>query len=90
MLEHNRSYLNRFPYGEPQLGRRGLYRAMGGDSGGNQLVQALLWVLNMSDGGNHLVDIAERSALSFATMRRAAELLCEHGLLEESPNDDHA
>ena len=29
-LESNRTYMNRYPKGEPQLGRRGLYAAIGG------------------------------------------------------------
>ena len=43
---------------------------------------AMLWVLNLSDGGPTLLDIAERSKLSFAAIRAAAELLEQHGLLQ--------
>ena len=32
VLEHNRRYRNQSPYGEPQLGRRNLYRSTGGDA----------------------------------------------------------
>ena len=32
ILEENRTYVNLSPYGEPQLGKRGLYRHLGGDS----------------------------------------------------------
>jgi aminopeptidase-like protein len=82
VLENNRRYLNQSPYCEPQLGKRGLYRAMGGDSIGVE-VNARLWVLNLSDGEHSLLDIAERSGLPFATIRDAAELLCENGILVE-------
>jgi aminopeptidase-like protein len=44
---------------------------------------ALLWMLNLSDGNNSLLDIAERSGLPFGELRRATEILLEHGLLEE-------
>ena len=38
-------------------------------------------MLNLSDGENTLLDIAERSGLRFATIKNAAELLCQGGLL---------
>lgn len=79
-LEFNRIYRNLAPYGEPQLGRRGLYRALGGTSIPN-LQLAMLWVLNLSDGQHSLLDIARRAGLDFQTIRAAAELLAEHGLL---------
>ena len=81
ILEHNRTYLNRNPKCEPQLGRRGLYRLTGGDreTGFDQM--SLLWVLNLSDGRHSLLDIAERSGCEFATIRNAASALLEKGLL---------
>ena len=60
---------------EPQLGRRGLYGSMGGAGEGRVAEMALLWVLNLSDGTNSLLDIAERSGLSFESIRKAAALL---------------
>lgn len=82
LLEHNRYYMNQQPYAEPQLGKRGLYRAVGGTSiPGLQF--AMLWVLNMSDGNHSLLDVVERSGLGFREVRAAAELLQEHGLLAE-------
>ena len=42
---------------------------------------AMLWVLNLADGDNSLLGIAERSGLRFADVAAAAELLREHGLL---------
>lgn len=82
LLEHNRYYMNQQPYAEPQLGKRGLYRAVGGTSiPGLQF--AMLWVLNMSDGNHSLLDVVERSGLGFREVRAAAELLLEHGLLAE-------
>ena len=80
VLENNRRYCNQNPYCEPQLGRRNLYRPTGGDEMGDQ-VSARLWVLNLSDGENSLLDIAERSGLPFSVIRDAAELLCQNALL---------
>ncbi len=82
VLENNRRYLNQNPYCEPQLGKRNLYRSMGGDSIGME-IHARLWVLNLSDGKHSLLDIAERSRLPFPAIHDAAELLRENGLLAE-------
>ena len=52
ILENNRTYLNLNPKCEPQLGKRGLYRMMGGSSQEDFNELAMLWVLNQSDGKN--------------------------------------
>jgi aminopeptidase-like protein len=90
LLEQNRVYVNQCPKGEPQLGKRGLYRAVGGDLDRAGTELAVLWVLNQSDGRHSLLDIAERANLPFATVRRAADVLVEHGLLTEVENYDVA
>ena len=83
VLEHNRRYLNQNPKGEPQLGRRGLYGSIGGQSDAKTHQLALLWVLNLSDGAHTLLDIAERAGLPFGVIRIAAERLAQAGLLRE-------
>jgi len=83
VLENNRSYCNQSPKCEPQLGCRGLYRAMGGNRDENVQETAMLWVLNQSDGDHSLLDIAEQSGLAFETVYEAAGLLLRHGLLKE-------
>jgi len=80
VLESNRRYRNLNPYCEPQLGKRNLYRSTGGESIGAE-INARLWVLNLSDGKHSLLDIAERSGLTFAAINNAAELLRDGGLL---------
>ncbi len=82
VLEGNEMLVNTNPRGEPQLGRRGLYEAIGGRAEERVNETALLWVLNLSDGRHSLLDIAERSGLAFAWIRRAANLLKTHKLLE--------
>lgn len=57
------AYLNLAPYGEPQLGRRGLYSAIGGATDGKRAELAMLWVLSLSDGHHSLDDIARRSGM---------------------------
>jgi aminopeptidase-like protein len=83
ILETNGRYRNRNPRCEPQLGRRGLYRSIGG---GESRERALLWVLNLSDGGHTLLDVADRSGLSYREVRDAALALLDVGLLEELPD----
>jgi aminopeptidase-like protein len=73
---------SRNPKGEPQLGRRGLYRAMGGLSNAGHDAMALLWVLNLADGEHTLLDMAERSELPFSQIRSAADALLAADLLE--------
>jgi aminopeptidase-like protein len=83
VLEHDRRYVNLSPKGEPQLGKRGLYRGVGGPAPEEEQL-ALLWVLNQSDGAASLLDIAERSGLSFSRIHEAAGALTSGGLLAES------
>ncbi|MEY2591842.1 MAG: hypothetical protein QOJ67_3826 [Acidimicrobiaceae bacterium] len=83
VLEGNAAHVNLSPKGEPQLGRRGLYSAIGGQIDKASVELALLWVLNQSEGSCALLDIAERAELPFRAVRRAADALLEHGLLEE-------
>lgn len=85
VLENNRTYLNLNPKCEPQLGKRGLYGSVGGASAGRAGELAMLWVLNLSDGHSSLLDIAERSAMSFDIIKSAADALLTHQLLEVSP-----
>ncbi|MFO1497483.1 MAG: DUF4910 domain-containing protein [Verrucomicrobiota bacterium] len=81
VVETNRTYLNTNPKCEPQLGRRGLYSTVGGQTGDKSLEMAFLWVLNFSDGHCSLLDIAERSGLKFTVLREAAHRLEAAGLL---------
>ncbi len=81
VLESNRSCTNSSPYGEPQLGKRGLYRSAGGAVASPDDERALLWVLNLSDGSSTLLDVAQRSGLPYAVVRRAADRLEQAGLL---------
>jgi aminopeptidase-like protein len=67
-------YASLSPKCEPRLGKRGLFRHMGGQHPGD-LEYALLWVLNQSDGSNSLLAIAEKSKLPFDLIAAAADAL---------------
>jgi aminopeptidase-like protein len=75
------------PKCEPQLGRRGLYAAVGGSKDGAAKSMAFLWILNLSDGRHSLFDIAERADLPFGVVAEAARLLQESGLLVRGRRD---
>ena len=83
ILENNRIYLSQNPQCEPQLGKRGLYQLLGGNTGSQSSQMALLWVLNLSDGHHDLLDIAGKANLSFAAIKYAAETLHRHDLLRQ-------
>lgn len=83
LLERNKTFISQNPKCEPQLGKRGLYRAIGGESEGAKREMAMLWMLNLSDGNHSVLDIAERSNMSFDVVYEAAAILSDHGLLNE-------
>ncbi len=86
VLERNASFRNLRGRGEPQLGKYGLYDDLGGASSVEAARLALLWVLNLSDGANDLLAIAERSSLQFADIHFAASRLEQAGLLQRQSN----
>jgi aminopeptidase-like protein len=81
VFEENRRYLNLKPKCEPQLGRRGLYRQMGGIKDAAVREMAILWTLNLSDGRHDLLDIAIRSGIPFPQVSTVADALKEASLL---------
>jgi aminopeptidase-like protein len=83
VLDRNRRYVNLSPYGEPQLGKRGLYGSLGGRSDAKEAQMAMLWVLNLSDGDHSLLDVAERSGLPYDAIADAARALQGAGLIKE-------
>jgi aminopeptidase-like protein len=84
VLDGNRRYLNLNPKCEPQLGRRGLYGSIGGRSDAEERQMAMLWVLNLSDGGHSLLDVADRAGLPFPLVAEVAGTLEDAGLLRRT------
>jgi aminopeptidase-like protein len=87
-LSQVRRYRNLSPKGEPQLGRRGLYEAIGGDNDKRQSQMALLWMLSYSDGRHTTFDIGRKSGLDLSELERAAGRLIDAGLLEQMGIDE--
>ena len=82
-IESNHYFLNLSPYGEPQLGKRGLFKKIGGHSKAKDYQMALLWMLNQSDGKNSVLDISTKSGLPFMLLKKAADDLEIAGLLKK-------
>lgn len=81
-----------YPYGEPQLGRRNLYpstnsnitRVRASSDGledGRQRLNRMLTVLNMADGHNSLIEIAETANCTLEDLRPIVEILEENELI---------
>jgi aminopeptidase-like protein len=73
LLERDVLYKRVDGRGEPQLGRRGLYRTISGQQDHATAQLALLWVLNQADGRQSLLDIAERAGMPFDHLAKAAD-----------------
>ena len=81
VIDRDETYVNLNPKGEPQLGRRGIFRALQDRADGGASEMALLWVLNFSDGEHSLLEIAERANMPFAEIPAAADILLDNDLL---------
>ncbi len=82
--------VSRQPHGEPQLGRRGLYRALAGMVDSKSTEVASLWVLSLADGQHGIDDVVERSGLAREIVEGAVERLDAAELVElmapDAPN----
>ena len=81
-LENNLIYNNLFPYGEPQLGKRGLYETIGRNTI-PELSSAVFWLLNFADGEHDLLSICEKSGFNIELLGQAARACLQNGLLEK-------
>lgn len=88
ILDSNRRFKRYEPRGEPQLGRRGLYSAIGGHQSRPRAETALLWVANLSDGNHDLIDMALRSRIDYSAVLEAAEALLDAGVVYDAGHAD--
>jgi aminopeptidase-like protein len=80
-LEMNRTYLNTQPYGEPNLGSRGLYPTLSDVRERSDHLRLMLYILNMSDGKHDLCEIADRAGAPVWQAYSIAETLRQQNLL---------
>ena len=84
VLENDRRCTSLNPKCEPQLGKRGLYQAIGGDKDAARKQMAMLWALNLSDGQHSVLDMAERASIPFGIMSDTCAILEESGLVKSA------
>ena len=87
-FEYFAVWRNLSPKCEPQLGKRGLYDAIGGESDKKAAQMAMLWMLSMSDGRHSTLDIADRAGIPLEALDVAARRLEAAGLLAREPGSD--
>jgi len=80
-IEENRLWRSLSPLGEPQLGRRGLFRSLSTRDREEEEL-AMWWILNLADGAHDLLAMCERGGLQPDAAARVAQRLAEAGLLE--------
>ena len=67
-IELDGKYINQNPYGEPQLGKRGLYPTLMAIEDRGESLAKLLYLLNYSDGKHsllHISNIMKKPIMSF-------------------------
>ena len=84
VLENNKKFVNLNPKCEPQLGKRGLYRQIGGQKLSQDSEMAIFWMLNFSDGEHSILDISEKSGIKFEILVDAALKLQQNNLIREA------
>ncbi|MCI0627131.1 MAG: DUF4910 domain-containing protein [Acidobacteria bacterium] len=87
-LEQNVVYRRTVPYGEPQLGRRNLYPTLGTKQKRTAELRRMMWVLNLADGHNSVIDMAERMDDSVIDIVDTARRLVQAELLQELPETE--
>lgn len=90
-LETSATYINLQPYGEPQLGKRGLYPTANSAStwsnstdtvvDGRVSLERILMILNYSDGEHDAIEIAERCGCIVTDLAPSIARLEQGGLL---------
>ncbi len=83
LIEKNEKYINTMPYGEPQLGKRGLYPTLGSQKKNyGFVIKIIRWILNMADGENDLITISEKSKIDIKDLLPVINKLIEKGILK--------
>ena len=81
-LEKNETLCSTAPYGEPMLGRHGLYPTLGGALDTKDVVKDMMYLFNLADGEHDLCSIAQQAGSSILDLAAAAEPCKAAGLLE--------
>ncbi|WP_293893649.1 DUF4910 domain-containing protein [Flavobacterium sp.] len=80
-IELDGKYINQNPYGEPQLGKRGLYPTLMAIEDRGESLAKLLYLLNYSDGKHSLLDISNIMRKPIMSFEKEINNLLESKLL---------
>ena len=86
-IEYNKTYINLNPKCEPFLQNKGLYDSIGGPKSMPVNTNAILWILNQSDGENDLISISNKSNIPVHILHDASLRLIKSGLIKEKINE---
>ena len=75
-IQQVRKFENLQPNCEPQLGKRGLYDAIGGDNDTKESQMAILWMLAFSDGLHDTFDISQKSEIQIRQTHISCQKTC--------------
>ncbi len=89
ILEDAETFVTLVREGEPNLGRRGLYPAQGGNRKAGEGVTAILWALHFSDGQTDLLSIAERSGVPLEDLADMARRCAAAGIMARGAPKGH-
>ena len=78
----SKKYISLNPKCEPQLGKRGLYRMVGGQKESNIDELSIFWIMCFSDGNHSLKYISNRSGIDLDKLEKTANQLYEKNLLK--------
>lgn len=84
VLDANVTLRSLYPFGEPQLSKRGLYPTIGAPRERRESVDGTMWVLNLADGDHDLLSVAERSGMDYRVLVDRARACVDAGLIEEA------
>lgn len=82
-IELDDYYENQSPYGEPQLGKRGLYPTLMKIEDRGESHKRLLYLLNYSDGKHSVLDIANKMNTTVMSFQKEIEALQKNELLKK-------
>jgi aminopeptidase-like protein len=83
-MEMNETYRNKIRFGEPQLGKRGLYpNAVMPNTDKREIVHNMMHFLNWAEGELDLLDIAEKRGTSIFHLAPLAIMCEQKGVVEK-------
>jgi len=83
VIEKNEKYINTMPYGEPQLGKRGLYPTLRTKADTDDFLEAMIWILNLANCKHDLIDISQRSKVKINKLLPVIDVLLRDGILKD-------